>query len=411
MPERQNTKSLRRAYNKALILNCIRTCGPVSRTQIRTHTRLRMASITELVRELVEAGLVIEAGMNGAGRGRKQVLLRVNAGHGLAVGVEFDADHVIALIADLDMAVVARHIVEFPLGQDKDAILAKLIEGVRDVILSAGIDRARLIGIGIADPGLVDRERGVSVLSSTIEGWRSVPLREIFEQEFSVPVQMEENTRTKTLAEKRFGAGRGVGHLMFIDFGPGIGCGVATPNGLFRGSGGNAGELGHTHVMDGGPVCRCGSYGCLETVASLPAIARRATEAIGQGAASSIRDLAGGDPAAITADHVFEAARRGDKLALGILDETSRYLGMGIANAVNLFNPEMVVFDARLAPVQDLLFEAIENTVKRQALEASTRGLRFAVSELGQEAGALGAAAMVLDSVFEIPQLDIPDFV
>jgi N-acetylglucosamine repressor len=382
------------------VLNCVREHAPVSRTQIRERTRIRLASITELVRELSDEGLVREDGSAGTGRGRKQILLRLNPGYGVAIGVEFDVDHVIAVATDLDMNVMARAAVDVSLTRGKDAVIATLVEQIERIIGEAGVSRDKIIGIGVADPGLVDAARKVSVLSSTIEGWRDVPLGSILEERFGVPVYMEENTRAKTLAEKRFGAGQSVGNLMFIDFGPGIGCGVMTPDGLFRGAGGTAGELGHTYVVENGPVCRCGSYGCLETVASLPAIARRAADAMRQGAESRIGELAGGDIEAISATHVFEAARQGDKLALGIVDDTAAYLGIAVANAVNLFNPEMVVFDARLDAVQDLMLAPIQNRVKRQALEAATRDLRFEIAQLGAESGALGVAAIVTDTVF-----------
>jgi predicted NBD/HSP70 family sugar kinase len=198
--------------------------------------------------------------------------------------------------------------------------------------------------------------------------------------------------------------------MMFIEFGTGIGCGMIFQGELFRGFTESAGELGHMRVMENGPVCNCGSFGCLEAVASLPAIGMRATKMIKEGVTSAILELAGGEVDKITAGHVFQAARKGDKLALVIVDEVARYLGIGIANAVNFFNPEMVVFDEALGEVEDLILEPVRKTIKRQALEISTRQLRFEVSRMGEEAGALGAATLVLDKFFEIPQLKIPDY-
>ncbi len=411
MNEQSEHKSLRTAYNRAVILNGIRKNGPISRTRIQELTRIRTATITELVRELERERLVREAGAEGSGRGRKQVLLRLDTAYGFAVGVEFDAEHVIALAVDLEASPIATAREVLPPELDKQGVLDTIIRVAGTAIEKAGIDKGRILGIGIADPGLVDRRRGVSLLCSTIDGWRDVPLKEEVEGALDVSTCLEENTRAKTLAEMRFGAGKGIDSVMFIDFGPGIGCGIATADGLYRGATEAAGELGHTMVVMNGPVCRCGSYGCLESVASLPAIARRAAEAMKQGAGSLMADSAGGDLACLTAEHVFEAARAGDKLALGILDETARYLGIAIANAVNLFNPGVVVFDARLGEVEDLLLAPVRKLIKRQALAVATRGLEFRVAELGAEAGALGAATLVLDKVFEIPQLPIPEFV
>ncbi|MCP4643697.1 MAG: ROK family protein [bacterium] len=402
--------SLTAQHNRALILNAVRSRESLSRTQLRQATRIRLASITELVRRLLDDGLLMDAGTGGTGRGRKHLLLKLNPGYGHAVGVEFDADHVIGVVVDLEMNVVATEEAPLFATGGRDAVLAQLTGCIRRVMSKAGVGLHNTIGIGVGDPGLVDPESGVAVLSSTIHGWHDVPVRAILEETFSVPVLMEENTRAKTLAEKRFGAGQNAGHLMFIEIGPGIGCGVMTPRGLYRGAGGAACELGHTHVADSAQVCRCGGCGCLEAVASLPAIARRAVQAMEAGALSVALDLAGGSADNLRAEHVFEAARQGDRLALRLLDETCTYLGVGIANAVNLFNPELVVFDPRLQPVQDLMLEPIRNVVMRQALQVATRSLEFSVSPLGRESGALGVAAMMVDTVFKIPQLPVPDF-
>jgi len=370
-----------------------------------------MASITGLVKELTESEALEEAGVTtDSDRGRKQVLLRLNPRHRFVVGVEFEADRVVGLVADLEAKVVARSERALLGRPEKAAILKGIAETLREVIERAGCSMEKLAGIGVADPGIVDTRRGVSVLSSTIQGWRDVPVKEILEADFRRPVILEESTRSKTLCEKKYGAGREADSLMFIEFGAGIGCGLVLGGELYRGSSESAGELGHTRVMENGPVCNCGSYGCLESVASLPAIAARAVRAIREGANSGILDLAGGSLEGITSDHVFVAGRNGDKLALGIIDDAVRYLGYGIANAVNLFNPEMVVFDAKLGAVADLILEPVKQIIRRQGLEVSTRNLKLEVSRMGEEAGALGAATMVLEKVFEIPQLAIPEY-
>jgi N-acetylglucosamine repressor len=410
MAKAPDPASLTAQHKRTLVLNAIRNAGPVSRTHVRQATRIRLASITDLVRGLLEDGLVEEAGTGGTGRGRKHILLRLNPAFGYGVGVEFDADHIIGVVVDFEMNVVAKDEAPLHLNDGTDAVLEQLMDCARRVIGKADIPREKVIGIGVADPGLVDPEAGISVVSSTIRGWQDVPVRALFEDAFSVPVLMEENTRAKTLAERRFGVGQSTEHMMFIEIGPGIGGGVITPQGLYRGAGGAACELGHTHVADSTQVCRCGSCGCLEAVASLPAIARRAAQAMQAGAVSALLDMTGRTLVGLRAEHVFEAARQGDKLSLRLLDETCTYLGVGIANAVNLFNPEMVVFDPRLEPVKDLMIDPIRSVVMRQALQVATRDLQFSVSTLGRESGALGVAAMVVDTAFGIPQLQVPGY-
>jgi N-acetylglucosamine repressor len=401
--------SLKKGYNRALILNSVRKYEPVSRTRIKEVTGIRLASITELVRELSGEGFLREVGVGASERGRKQVLLELNSQNRFVAGVEFDADHGFGVVADLKARIVAQSRVPFQ-DHRRETIIAGIIQAVREVIEKSGLARENLMGIGIADPGLIDSRRGVSVFSSTIRDWREIPLKEVMEGEFHLPAFLEESTRAKTLCEQRYGAGKNVDHMMFIEFGTGIGCGMIYKGELFRGFSESAGELGHMRVMENGPVCNCGSFGCLEAVASLPAIGMRAVKMINEGVHSAILEVAGREVENITAGHVFQAARQGDKLALGIIDEVAKYLGIGIANAVNFFNPGMVVFDSTLGQVADLILDPVRKTIKRQALEISTRKLEFEVSKMGEEAGALGAATLVLDKFFEIPQLKIPDY-
>lgn len=401
---------MKKGYNRALILNSVRKYEPVSRTRIKEVTGIRLASITALVKELSEEGFLREVGVGDSERGRKQVLLELNSGNRFVVGVEFEADQVIGVVADLKARIATKTRLAFA-DHRRETIIEGIKRAIREVISKSGVSRERLMGIGVADPGLIDSRQGVSVFSSTIRDWQKVPIKEIMEREFHLPVFLEESTRSKTLCEQRYGAGKEVDHMMFIEFGSGIGCGMIFQGQLFRGFSESAGELGHMRVMENGPVCNCGSFGCLEAVASLPAIGSRAIKMIREGVNhSAILDLAGGEVEKITAEHVFQAARKGDKLALGIVDEVAKNLGIGIANAVNFFNPEMVVFDAALGEVEDLILEPVRKTIKRQALEISTRHLRFEVSRMGEEAGALGAATLVLDKFFEIPQLKIPDY-
>jgi len=410
-PNNQQTLYLRKQYNRSVILNTVRCYSAVSRTRLREVTGIRLASITELVKDLTGEGFLVEAGTVGEDRGRKQTLLRLNPEGRFAIGVEFDADHIVGVIVNLEAQVVGEVRHQLSAEPDRDTILQGIFQTVDEAMKNPLCRGGKFLGIGLADPGLVDSRRGVSVFSTTIRDWRDVPLKQIVEDRFALPVVMEENTRSKALCEIRFGAGKDIDNLMYIDFGMGIGCGFVCQGQLYRGFSESAGELGHMRVMEGGPVCNCGSYGCLESVASLPAIAHRAVRAIREGAVSLIAELAGQQLDTISADHGFEAARRGDKLALGIMDDTARYLGIAIANAVNLLNPQMIVFDSRMGRIADLILEPIQRTVMRQALGNSTRGLRFEISRMSEDIGAVGAATIVLDKVFEIPQLKIPEFI
>jgi len=268
----------------------------------------------------------------------------------------------------------------------------------------------QVAGLGVADPGLVDSQQGISISSSTMDFWRDVPLKRIFAGHFRVPFLLESNTRVRTVAERALGAGQMAEDMLYLDYGTGIGLGVVSAGKLLRGCRECAGEFGHIRVMEGGPPCNCGSFGCLEAIAGAPAIAARVRTAVLEGGRSKVLELAGGDPARINGFMVFEAACLGDKMCATVVEEVERYLALGLANAINLFNPSLVVLDRRLQVAGPGFLEQIVRIVRRQALQRATEQLSFRFAELGDEAGVLGLAVLLIENLFEIPALRPPKF-
>ncbi|MCX6991848.1 MAG: ROK family protein [Kiritimatiellaeota bacterium] len=362
-----------------------------------------MPVVTALIRDLIAQGILVESGRSATGRGRKQILLSLNSRHGFVVGIEFDLDRMLAVGVDVCGNVVAKRSAAMPAQKTNAAIVQELIALTESLIRESGYERSALKGIGVADPGIVDSREGVSLLCSLMPEWRNVPLRRLVESHFTVPVLLDENTRAKTLCEHRHGAGQGVQHLLLIDVGGGIGCGIIIDGQLYRGHSNMAGELGHVRVVENGPICNCGSSGCLETVASYPAIIRQVIKALQDGTQSMIAELAGHRPAAISMDHVFEAARQGDKLALGLLDQAIRYLGQAVANAANLFNPEVILLDASMAGAENLMVTPIRQIVHRQVIAMAGNTPEVRVAKIGAEAAAWGVAMLMLDQLFDSP--------
>ena len=396
-------QSIKASFYKSLLIAHVRHYGAISRTQLGQSTHIRIPVITALIRDLIEQGILVESGRSTAGRGRKQILLSLNGRHGFVVGIEFDLDHMMALGVDVCGNIVTQRSRPMPAQKTNAAILKGLISLTEAVIRESGYERSALKGIGVADPGIVDSKEGVSLLCSLLPEWRNVPLRRLVESHFAVPVLLDENTRAKTLCEHRHGAGRGFQHLLLIDVGSGIGCGIIIDGQLYRGHTNMAGELGHVRVVENGPICNCGSSGCLETVASYPAIIRQVIKALQNGTQSMIAELAGHRLEAISMVHVFEAAGHGDKLALGLLDHAIRYLGHAVANAVNLFNPEVVLMNFNMAGVEDLMLAPIRRIVDRHAIRLPGKSLELRMARIGEKAGAWGAAMLMLDKLFDAP--------
>jgi len=400
MTKKLSNKAL---FYKSLLITHVRHYGAVSRTQLGQLTHIRMPVVTALIRDLIEQGILVESGRSAAGRGRKQILLSLNSRHGFVVGIEFNLDHIIAVGVDVCGNVVAKRSMAMPAQKTNAAIVKELIALTESVIRESGHERSALKGIGVADPGIVDSKEGVSLLCSLMPEWRNVPLRRLVESHFAVPVLLDENTRAKTLCEHRRGAGQGSQHLLFIDVGSGIGGGIIIDGQLYRGHTNIAGELGHVRVVENGPICNCGSSGCLETVASYPAIIRQVIKALQDGTQSMITELVGHRLEAISMGHVFKAAEHGDKLALGLLDHAICYLGQAIANAVNLFNPEIVLLEASMAGAEKLMVTPIRQIIHRQVITMAGNTPEVRVAKIGAEAAAWGVAMLMLDQLFDSP--------
>ena len=268
--------------------------GPVSRVQIHELTHLRKTTISVLVRELTREGKLEEAGYADNPMGRKQTLLQLNGNHGFVLALEFDEEWVVAGVLDVRMQL--RKVLKEPthLGGGMEGLLDQLKKCSRKVLSKAKLSPKALVGIGIADPGLVDSRRGITAVSSTIEFWKEVPLKQEFETEFKIPTMVESKTRTKTVAERMLGAGSRLENLVYIDYGVGIGAGIVVDGRLLYGQGCAVGEFGHTHVAEGGPACKCGSMGCLEALVGTGAVEAKIRQALAEGTHSQVLALARG---------------------------------------------------------------------------------------------------------------------
>lgn len=396
--------------DKLIIEAVVRRFGPVSRVQIHELTQFRKTTISDLVRELLDEGRLVEAGLSDNPMGRKQVLLQLNSDYGSVVAMEFDEQTVVAGVLDMQLRI--REIIKEPtnLAGGVEGLLTQLQACARRVIREAGIPTESVLGMGIADPGLVDSRRGVTATSSTIEFWKEVPLKQTFEREFKSPTVVESKTRAKTVAERMLGAGDKCENMVYVDYGVGIGAGVIVDGHLLYGQDCAVGEFGHTHVVEGGPACKCGSIGCLEAVVGANAIVARIRKALDEGTNSQVLSLAGFDAKNITAWMVLQAASAGDKICGNVVAELGNYLGLGISNLVNLFNPAIVVLDKRLETAGDRLLDQIMQVIKRQALSNSVERLSLRFAKLANEPGLLGTGLLVLDKHFEIPALRPPRF-
>jgi glucokinase len=258
------------------------------------------------------------------------------------------------------------------------------------------IPGAKIIGVGAGAPGPLDTKSGIVLLTPNL-GWVNMPLRQIIRDRLGLPATLDNDANCAVLGEWWVGAARGARHAIGITIGTGIGGGLVLDGKLYHGASDVAGEVGHATIDIEGRRCKCGNYGCLEAYASGPNIALRAVEELEVGAVSALRGMVGGDLKKITAQTVYEAAHQGDELALEVVNDTAKFLGVGLANLLNVFNPEVVVVCGGVTLAGDHLFVPLRREVARRAFKPAVQACRIVPGELINTAGVYGAARVFLD--------------
>jgi glucokinase len=255
---------------------------------------------------------------------------------------------------------------------------------------------AEILGVGVGAPGPLDTRRGVVLLTPNL-GWVDMPLRQIIHDRLGLPAALDNDANCAVLGEWWVGAARGSRHAIGITIGTGIGGGLILDGRLYHGASDVAGEIGHTTIDTEGRRCKCGNYGCLEAYASGPNIALRAIEALEAGAESRLPSYVAGDLRQLTAQTVYQAAQDGDELALEVVNDTAKFLGVGIGNLLNVFNPEVVVVCGGVTLAGDHLFVPMRREVSRRAFKPAVAACRIVPGELAGTAGVYGAARVFLD--------------
>ncbi|HSM09766.1 MAG TPA: ROK family protein [Gemmatimonadota bacterium] len=272
-----------------------------------------------------------------------------------------------------------------------DKIIGMVRESMRVAAREGEFDEKEIVGIGIGSPGPLDRKTG-TVIETPNLGWRNFPLRDLVANAIGLPAELDNDANAATIGEWWVGAGKNVETMVGVTLGTGIGGGIVLGGKVFHGASDVAGEIGHMSIDSTGRKCKCGNYGCLEAYASGPAIAARAIEGLQSGEQSLLPELVDGDLSRITAETVYEGIVAGDAYARDVMRDTAKFLGSGVANLINVLNPEMIVISGGVTRAGDHLLEPLRNEVKRRAFRNAFEACRIVTSELGSMAGVIGAA-------------------
>ncbi len=278
------------------------------------------------------------------------------------------------------------------------ATLTMIIAAIEEAIATAGIPRDAVIGLGLGVPGRHRSPEGLVLYSPNFANWTNIQLLEPLERHFQAAAFMRNDVKTASLGEYRFGAGRGFRYMVMITLGTGIGGSLIADGQLMLGSSEGFAEVGHMTVTPQGRRCECGNHGCWEAMAGRDAIIERAQRLLQTGRASALGELAGWELRRITPALIAQAAQGGDALALEVLDETGMWIGLGVTNLIQLYNPEVVIIGGGISQAGDLLFGPIRRTVAWRARMVPADTAQILPAALGDDAGIIGGAVLVFDA-------------
>jgi glucokinase-like ROK family protein len=380
-----------REVNRSIVLDIIRRGGRVSRTDLARRSSLTKPTVSAIVDDLIQRGIVQEVGYGKtvASGGRRARLLEFNDAHAAFVGIRFSVHSTMVAVADARGEIRTQK--EVPAGpNDPQRRVEQAVALFDEVLIEAGLPRDRVHAAGVTVPGLVDYHTGTVALAPNLD-WVDVPMRDMLQKALGLPVVVHNVTNSGAVAEGRVGAAKGVRSFVWVYVGSGVGAGIVVDGQVFPGTKGFSGEIGHCPVVDDGPTCSCGLRGCLETLVSGKAIARIAEEAAAADEPTLLKDEQG----PLDAIAVSKAALAGDAVAKRILTNVGDHLGLGLSYLINILDPEVIVLGGGVMEASEFIVEPARAAIARHTLKSSS--VRIIKSELGERAGLIGAVLAAMD--------------
>lgn len=366
--------------NKFLVLETIIHNSPISRADIATSTGLNKGTVSSLVNELLDEKLINESGPGKSSGGRRPVMLLFNQVAGYSIGVDLGVNYILGLLTDLKGNICAEQQVNFS-NLTYEEILENVYTIIDSLIAAAPSTPFGIIGIGVGVPGVVNKDKRILLAPNL--NWRNIDLKSTLEQRYRVPVTIENEANAGAYGEKNFGIGKEFNNIIYVSVGIGIGVGLILNGQLYRGNNGFSGEFGHMTIEVDGSKCSCGSEGCWELYASEKSLLLNA-ERLG---------LKHEDRNNLTLDTVIDLAHNGQIEAIQLFEVIGKYLGVGINNIINIFNPEQVIIGNRMAEAEKYLKKPMTDWIHNQSLWFSQKDLNINFSNLLKHSAALGVAA------------------
>ena len=366
--------------NKRVIMQALLHDSTATKRELANRTQLTFATISNLLTELLEEGMVRKLGFAISNGGRKPLQYGINpAAYGF-FGIEIRMQEIVYAFMNFKGDVVCSLKQPFAAIQGPHEAARRIGETVHTLADEQGVQTERIGGIGISVPGLIDYDTGVVANSPNMPKWRNVPFRDMLFDLFQVPCYLEKSAYTAAFSELRFGAAKGIRQMIYVLVDAGIGAGIVVNGELYRGAFNGAGEIGHTVAMENGRVCNCGKTGCLETVASGLAL-RHELKQIGRG---------------VEFDHLEDLISQNDSQVMAIIAEAGKHLGTAVGNLCNTLNPDMIVIGGAVGNIS-AYFESAREAARRSMLGEFSNRVRIEKSQLKELSGVIGAASIAFD--------------
>jgi predicted NBD/HSP70 family sugar kinase len=384
--------------NKYNVLKCLIKEGPINRAAVAKHLGLSVPTVMQIMDDLLKIEVVRTIGKGEKNVGKPPVILEAIPDRFFYIGLDIGRTTIRVVANNFMEKQVA--CVQEPTGDPfpEKQFINRLCRIITQFIRKLKTNPSRILGIGVAMPGLIERKTG-KVLISPDFGWKDIPLQDWLQQNLSWPVLVRNSNHALGLNEN-FLLGEEEGFTFCVNLGYGIGAALLAGGELYTGASGTSGELGHCVIEKGGPVCKCGNSGCLESVASGEAIARQAQTIIAHHGRSQIAELCAGDVSRIDAKMVFQAAEAGDMPALKIINTAAEYIGMGISTAVNVLDPDRVVMCGGLMQNASYFFERIKAVMEEHIMPKASRYLVVSAGIGGAYSTAAGASRVLLNTLW-----------
>ncbi len=384
---------------QAKVLKLLRDEGPLSRVELADRLGVSRTTMASEVGRLTELGLAEPAGPAASRGGRRSTMVDLSADVRF-VGIAIGATAMSVALTDGRLTVLGQRYVDMDVRQGPEHVLAHALELTRKVLAERGIERPSGVGIGV--PGPVDFHGGVPVSPPIMPGWDGYPVRDAMARELGCPVLLDNDVNVMALGEQHSGVAKTARDFLFVKIGTGIGCGIVVDGQLYRGVDGCAGDIGHIRIEEFGPTCACGNTGCLEAFFGGAALARDAIATARAGRSPALAALAA-EKGELTAADVATAVAQGDAHAVQLIRDGGHRVGWVLASLVSFFNPGLIVIGGRVARLGHPLLAEIRGVVYRRSLPLATGNLPVVLSEMGDDGGVVGAAALISDAIFAAP--------